>query len=693
MNPPQLALPPRRKGPPTPLHIQTPGHNPSLAFFSSESSASTLSSTTSDADSFILPSPSKPRSLRNMKKLSITLPSAQSSVNSLGLPADDPHNPPPTAPDASVLSKRRPSVVSLPNTSSLLLRRKGEDGDGSPTVAYSDGPIQILPGIWLGSEDNVRDWAGLRERGIRSILNVAKEVQTVFDQIVQPMRPFMSTPDLNATVAHGPDSDSTYNPAHLPTGRPAMHYLKLHWSHGQADLVSKGFQTAFSYVDQALERGDGVLIHCQCGVSRSATLVIALVMRAAAQQSPSVPPEVWALKGMQGAYQFVKEKSKYVGPNMSLIYQLLDYERALKGGNTSPTPSEISAEEEWSRRRLAMEDTDGEDDRRSVEMMQEAKALDQAMEDRIIARKGSASSLSSTASTGTGGVGMGAAWRSKYGSGRKRKGSTASVLTNGSILSEDLVEEDEEHELLGVGRDFDGASLGARSSGEEESGDSATDPVPPASACLTARPLPSARRQSRRPPGLSLAPPSAPATKTSFGLISAPANKASFNLPPIPATAVKSSFDLTPRANRTAKVPRHRPPPLGILPAVPASPIIPVNVPIGQPRSRTESRKPDMPPAHLRHSLKITPPKTKPSTIPATPSQTLFVFPPSPTLAASRTPSTLTLTSNSFPFPSLSTPRVSTFKAEGRRKTFIGLAAPPTPTVASSRVDVRGWIA
>ena len=56
---------------------------------------------------------------------------------------------------------------------------------------------------------------------------------------------------------------------------------------------------------------------CQCGVSRSATLIIALVMRAAAQRSPSVPPEVWALKGMQAAYSFVKEKSKWVGPNMS----------------------------------------------------------------------------------------------------------------------------------------------------------------------------------------------------------------------------------------------------------------------------------------------------------------------------------------------------------------------------------------
>ena len=100
------------------------------------------------------------------------------------------------------------------------------------------------------------------ERRIKSILNVAKEVQTDFDQIAQPLRPFMSTPDLNANVGGPSDQDPTYRPAHLPTGRPAMHYLKLPWSHGQSDLVSQGFPAAFTCVDQALERGDGVLIQC-----------------------------------------------------------------------------------------------------------------------------------------------------------------------------------------------------------------------------------------------------------------------------------------------------------------------------------------------------------------------------------------------------------------------------------------------
>ncbi len=133
--------------------------------------------------------------------------------------------------------------------------------------------------------------------------------------------------------------------------------------------------------------------------------------------------------------------------------------------NSSPTASEISSvaadEEEWGRRRQMMEDADTEDnDRESVEVMREARALDKAMEDRRVARKSSISSIASSSS----GVGMGQAWRSKYGSGRKRTGSAASIITTGSVFSEHLVEEEEEEELLGVGGGFTDPSCSSSSS-------------------------------------------------------------------------------------------------------------------------------------------------------------------------------------------------------------------------------------
>ncbi|KAH8102598.1 hypothetical protein BXZ70DRAFT_793683 [Cristinia sonorae] len=680
MIPPTTPMP-RRKGPMSALRIDidSPTHPPNIAIALTDS-PSTISSATSDSASFIFPPPTSKARTRNMKKLSLTLPSAQSSAHSLTIPSDPPATQGVSAALPSVApSRRRPSVISLPNTStSALLHRKDEmlDGDASPTAPYMDGPIQIIPGIWLGSEDNARDWVALRERGIKAILNVAQEVTTVFDSLSNqpPLRPFMSTPDLGATVT---DPDSTFYPSHLPSGRPSMHYLKLAWSHGQSNLVTEGFPAAMAYVDQALERGDGVLIHCQCGVSRSATLVIALVMRAAALCSPSVPPDVWALKGMQGAYAFVKEKSQWVGPNMSLIYQLLDYERTFKPADSpaaSDKSSMVSEEEEWGRRRRMMEDD--EHDRESVEVMREARALDKAMEDRLLARKPSASSIASSTSNG---VGMGQTWRNRYGSHRKRTGSIASIVTTGSVLSEDLVEEDEEAELLGVSGGFTETTCSSAEPTEDETSSSCSGDSKPRRTSPCSFVEHSAFSAARLPPP------------------TAPAHKQTFVLPPVPATAIKATFDLPSRVPAKPKS-RRRPPPLfGTLPPVPSSPVTP-SVANTTARPRTESRKPSTPPAFLRKSSHSSTKSTSSSvSIPlsATPSQTLFVFPPSPTNATSlRTPSTMTLTSNSsLPFPSVSTPRISTFRsAQGRSRSFIGLGAPSTPTVASSRVDARGWV-
>ena len=229
--------PPRRRGMVSSLRIEPPQQ---IALALGDSDSSPLSSADSDYPPF--------KERKNMKKLSLTLPSAQSSSASL-----------PPEPALSPRRPRRPSVISLPaaNPTISLLHRKDEDG-GSESVPYADGPIQVIPGIWIGSEDNARDWKGLVERGIRSILNVAKEVASPFDtlQSSHTLRPAVSTPDFR----HRSHPDPTYYPAHVPSGRPAMHYLKLQWSHGQQDLVDDGFKAGMAFADAALARGQGCLI-------------------------------------------------------------------------------------------------------------------------------------------------------------------------------------------------------------------------------------------------------------------------------------------------------------------------------------------------------------------------------------------------------------------------------------------------
>ncbi|GAA6053458.1 hypothetical protein JCM3770_005175 [Rhodotorula araucariae] len=325
---------------------------------------------------------------------------------------------------------------------------------------YANGPREILPGVFLGSEQNAKDAQVLRDWQIGFVLNVAKEVECPWgdaeeqeqeqeevavhgvdgsqqptpgegagrpaapspprgvapkhrrthtqaaivaplpsaaaspsgistpQQPVRPpfMRPTASTPNLHAAfqppsppvpaiptsfLPSPPDSDSMHRSLSssppqarcLPprpglrrqsegsstttrcpgavrfdalarTGRPPLEYLWLKWGHDEADLVeAHKFQAAFAFLDEARERGERVLVHCQCGVSRSATVVIAYCMREAARalEEGRDAEDLAGCTGMHDTYSFVKEKSEWVGPNLSLVFQLVAYERTLRG--------------------------------------------------------------------------------------------------------------------------------------------------------------------------------------------------------------------------------------------------------------------------------------------------------------------------------------------------------------------------
>jgi tyrosine-protein phosphatase len=326
----------------------------------------------------------------------------------------------------------------------------------------------------------------------------------------------------------------------------------------------------------------------------------------------------------------------------------------------SPTPSERSnvdtqADEEWSRRRILDDASDREDvEQESIEMQREAKALDEAMEFRILARKTSSSSIGS-------GMGLGLAWKSRYPA-RKRTGSSASNMTSNSMLSEHLVEEDEEQELLGIGGCFDMSS---------------------------SRPSPS---EGQAPSDASSDGEVGTTQVNLCGLPSAPPMISSFKLPPVPATAFRPTFDTS---RRCASKARRRPTPLDILPTVPDSPVnaAPTPTAVALPRSRKESRATKPNSLRFRTASQPAQPPQAPNTHKPTlrtPSQTLFVFPPSPTFSTC-TPSAMTLTSNpvSVPFPSSVTPRP---RSNSWRRSLIGLMMPSTPTTAHARVDARGWV-
>ncbi|EGG05788.1 uncharacterized protein MELLADRAFT_63838 [Melampsora larici-populina 98AG31] len=297
----------------------------------------------------------------------------------------------------------------------------GINGEPVEEYPYQNGPREVLPGIYLGSEQNARDVSLLNEMGFSCIINVAKEVEcpwslptypspsltpmtmnpgemmsveTTAHQDLTPIvlatphppqrlqvpnqisnqsnsrtflvRPTASTPNLHRSYQRSPESNpllksgsiSTHHkkasvkdlpmnangeiecefPSDQSTGRPCLEYHKLPWSHDQDGLAIGGkFDEVFGKIDVAIQNGKKILVHCQCGVSRSATLVIGYCMRESVLKRTSLGLGDHSSQngtngngGMHEAYTFVKEKSPWAGPNMGLIYQLIEYEKVLK---------------------------------------------------------------------------------------------------------------------------------------------------------------------------------------------------------------------------------------------------------------------------------------------------------------------------------------------------------------------------
>ncbi|KAJ2376892.1 hypothetical protein IW150_001705 [Coemansia sp. RSA 2607] len=155
---------------------------------------------------------------------------------------------------------------------------------------YKNGPQQIMPYLYLGGADNVEGWQ-LRQAGIGRVLNVAQE----------------PTPWTEISVEH----------------------RHIAWDHNENN-VERHFASCFAYIDGARQKHQGVLVHCQLGVSRSASLVIAYVMRTMGL-------------GFEQAYEYVRVRAPCISPNLALIAQLSSYGRRLR---QTQGPEEEDEEEE-----------------------------------------------------------------------------------------------------------------------------------------------------------------------------------------------------------------------------------------------------------------------------------------------------------------------------------------------------------
>ncbi|KAL8853458.1 MAG: hypothetical protein Q9221_001775 [Calogaya cf. arnoldii] len=213
--------------------------------------------------------------------------------------------------------------------------------------AYPQGPVCIYePGVYLYLEPSDTEASQFDV-----VLNVAREVKnpftaaahtittsnlnapsqdpskennagTVYDkgpintEVLQAERSFSTPLGDVASEKDRPVSD---------TPKPFQsepEYIHVPWDHN-TNLVDDLLQLC-ELIDQRVQDGKRILVHCQCGVSRSASLVVAYGL----YKNPEL--------SVQEAYDAVKSRSRWIGPNMNLIYQLNEFRGKLPK-NPGPT--------------------------------------------------------------------------------------------------------------------------------------------------------------------------------------------------------------------------------------------------------------------------------------------------------------------------------------------------------------------
>ncbi|XP_071373447.1 protein phosphatase Slingshot homolog 3 [Centroberyx affinis] len=148
------------------------------------------------------------------------------------------------------------------------------DNEMMVTMAQMDKPSKILDYLFLGSEWNAANFDELQKNNVGYILNVTREIDNFFPESFTYMNIRVYDVDATDLLSHWPDT--------------------------------------YSFINTARKSGQAVLVHCKMGVSRSASTVIAYIMK---QQH-------WPL---DVTLAHVRDRRPIVKPNDGFMKQLHTY--------------------------------------------------------------------------------------------------------------------------------------------------------------------------------------------------------------------------------------------------------------------------------------------------------------------------------------------------------------------------------
>ncbi|KAH9478381.1 Dual specificity protein phosphatase MPK-4 [Psilocybe cubensis] len=129
---------------------------------------------------------------------------------------------------------------------------------------------EIIPGLWIGDLASALDVEELKSHSIFSILSAMRGRVTIHETFIR-------------------------------------HQIKLDDTEDE-DILTH-FLPSINFIQEELDKGRGVLVHCQAGISRSSTIVAAYLM-----YSQKIDPNA--------ALALIKQKRPNVEPNQGFLYQL-----------------------------------------------------------------------------------------------------------------------------------------------------------------------------------------------------------------------------------------------------------------------------------------------------------------------------------------------------------------------------------
>uniref|UniRef100_A0A8C6Z3U2 protein-tyrosine-phosphatase n=1 Tax=Nothoprocta perdicaria TaxID=30464 RepID=A0A8C6Z3U2_NOTPE len=104
---------------------------------------------------------------------------------------------------------------------------------------------------------------------------------------------------------------------------PESHFLRVPVNDSFCEKILPWLDKSVDFIEKAKASNGCVLVHCLAGISRSATIAIAYIMKRMDMS-------------LDEAYRFVKEKRPTISPNFNFLGQLLDFEKKIKSPSGQP---------------------------------------------------------------------------------------------------------------------------------------------------------------------------------------------------------------------------------------------------------------------------------------------------------------------------------------------------------------------